>query len=154
MYKYKLCSKTWQKCQEDRDLIWFEQPDKDPVDFCFYIQKKNNVIWLILYRFSVCLHVCVCTCVCSSASLNRMNQWLENRPAFCRVRDLLLLSQTTRRCGRRRTSWWTNTHVLYISSIKEGKVLKTTLYHKSCLHQQGTVIQLRDIISNKIQYLI
>lgn len=34
-----------------------------------------------------------------------MNQWLENRPAFCRVKDLLLLSHTTRRWGRRRLSW-------------------------------------------------
>lgn len=33
-----------------------------------------------------------------------MNQWLEKRPAFCRVRDLLLLSPTKRRRGSRRTS--------------------------------------------------
>lgn len=53
----------------------------------------------------------VCTCVCTSASLNSMNQWLEKRPAFCRVRDLLLLSHTTRRRGRRSPSWRTNTHL-------------------------------------------
>lgn len=48
--------------------------------------------------------MCLFTCMCTSASLNRMNQWLVKRPAFCRVRDLLLLSQRTRRCGSRRTS--------------------------------------------------
>lgn len=47
---------------------------------------------------------CLFTCMCTRASLNRMNQWLEKRPAFCRVSDLLLLSQTKRRCGSRRTS--------------------------------------------------
>lgn len=61
-----------------------------------------------------------CTCVCTSASLNRMNQWLENRPAFCRVSDLLLLSHTTRRCGRRRASWWTNTRTHFINNSRQS----------------------------------
>lgn len=64
---------------------------------------------------SVCL--CVRTCVCTSVSLKSMNQWFENRPAFSRVRDLLLLSQTTRRCGRRRTSYRTNTEVYLLIKI-------------------------------------
>lgn len=46
-----------------------------------------------------------------------MNQWLEKRPAFCRVRDLLLLSHTTRRRGRRRPSWRTNTHIKFHTKI-------------------------------------
>lgn len=92
-------------------------------------EKKNHRDYL--WAHWLCVSMCLFTCVCTSASLNSMNQWLEKRPAFCRVRDLLLLSQTTRRCGRRRTSCWTNTHG---HSLSEKKKTGETFSHKSCLY--------------------
>lgn len=60
-----------------------------------------------------------------------MNQWFENRPAFCRVRDLLLLSQTTRRLGRRRLSWGTKkSHINFLNKTW-GTLVAHKLEHMS-----------------------
>lgn len=125
----------------DESVVWPEQDEHRSCGFslrhrfnsvCCYSLKLNikSSIWRELLvstsRRKIPLFgnfwadfrsACVCTWVCTSVSLNSMNQWLENRPAFCRVRDLLLLSHTTRRCGRRRTSWWTNTQCIFLIKL-------------------------------------
>lgn len=83
--------------------------------------NESTKTWLIC---TVLMSSNTRTCVCTSASLNSMNQWLEKRPAFCRVRVLLLLSHTTRRLGRRRTSCKNQTHTFLQQHLK---IIKTTM---------------------------
>lgn len=96
-----ICTSTAVKTVEDSNR---------PPQLATYRKKPQSVF--ILTPF---LHPC--TCECTSVSLNSINQWLEKRPAFCRVRHRLLLSHTTRRCGRRRTSCITNTGVCLLTKI-------------------------------------
>lgn len=69
-----------------------------------WINGKSTSNFRLFHSKAGCPYI-VCTCMCTRTSLNRMKQWLEKRPAFWRVRDLLLLSHTTRRWGTRRASW-------------------------------------------------
>lgn len=106
-----------EKIQHTREDLSANRRDKHQVDAVEVLKTEGGYHWNGAGE-----HIPVCTCVWTSASLNRMNQWLENRPAFCRVKDLLLLlSQTTRRCGRRRLSWWTKN--------KKNKIKMLPSYH-------------------------